>query len=115
MIVGDIWSEERCAEVNQLVAEKTQMKLSYCFRVPPSQNTFDALSSHAHNVGVGNTCASKALGLINAGRLAEGCRALAYTPEGAPNWSFVTENGQKKYVPGLHNRRKAEMALCLKP
>lgn len=115
VIVGDIWSEERCAEVNELVATKTQLKLLDCIDVPIQQNTFDALSSHAHNVGVGNTCASKALGLINAGRLSDGCRALAYTPDGAPNWSFVTEDGKKKFVQGLHNRRKAEAALCVTP
>lgn len=113
VIVGDVWSEERCAEVNQLVAEKTQLKLLDCVKTRISQNTFDALSSHAHNVGVGNTCASTAMGLINAGRLAEGCRALAFTPAGNPNWSYVTEaNGQKKFVQGLHNRRKDEAALC---
>lgn len=112
VIVGDVWSQERCDEVNRMVVEKTQLKLLDCINTRISQNTFDALSSHAHNVGVGNTCASKALGLINAGRLAEGCRALAYTPSGDPNWSFVTENGKAVYVPGLHNRRKAEMVMC---
>lgn len=65
-------------------------------------------------MGVGNTCASKALGLINAGRMEDGCRALAFTPAGEPNWSFVTEGGRKKFVQGLHNRRKDEMALCLR-
>lgn len=112
VIVGDVWSQDRCSEVNRLVAEKTQLKLLDCVKTRIGQNTFDALSSHAHNVGVGNTCASKALGLINAGSLEEGCRALAYTPSGDPNWSFVTQNGKAVYVPGLHNRRKDEMALC---
>jgi lysozyme len=114
VVVGDIWSEQRCQEVNALVAVKTQIRLLDCFKVPVQQNTFDALSSHAHNVGVGNTCASKAVGLINSGRLAEGCRALAYTPEGDANWSYVTEGGKKKFVQGLHNRRKEEAALCVK-
>lgn len=113
VIVGDVWSPGRCAEVNQLVAERTQLKLLDCVRVRIGQNTFDALSSHAHNVGVGNTCASRALGLINAGRLADGCYALAFTPDGAPNWSFVTDgDGQKKFVQGLHNRRKDEAQMC---
>ena len=39
--------------------------------------------------------------------------ALAFTPAGNPNWSYVTEaNGQKKFVQSLHNRRKDEAALC---
>lgn len=112
VIVGDTWTPERCAEVNRMVAEKTQLKLLDCVKTRIGQNTFDALSSHAHNVGVGNTCASRALGLINAGRLSEGCRALAFTPAGEPNWSYVTEGGQKKFVQGLFNRRKDEAQLC---
>ena len=114
VVVGDYWSDARCNEVEQLVISKGQLQLADCItNQDVDQNTFDALSSHAHNVGVGNTCASVALGLINAGRLADGCRALAFTPAGNPNWSYVTEaNGQKKFVQGLHNRRKDEAALC---
>lgn len=118
MVVGDVWSAARCAEVNRRVVETTQLKLLDCITHRVGQNTFDALTSHAHNVGVGNTCASRALGLINAGRLAEGCRALAFTPAGEPNWSYVTRadgRGSKQFVQGLHNRRKDEMALCLRP
>jgi len=122
VVLGDVWSEERCDEVERMVTERSQLKLLDCIKVRVSQNTFDALSSHGHNFGVPTTCASKALGLINAGRLAEGCRSLAYTPNGQPNWSLVKTgrmlpNGQPEYrfVQGLHNRRKAEMALCNKP
>lgn len=122
VVIGDVWSEERCAEVERMVTEKGQLKLLDCVETRVSQNTFDAFSSHAHNFGVPSTCASKALGLVNAGRLAEGCRSLAYTPDGKPNWSNV-RTGRKdaygkpvyRFVRGLHNRRKAEMALCLKP
>lgn len=113
VVVGDVWSPERCAEVNRLVAERTQLRLLDCVHARIGQNTFDALSSHAHNVGVGNTCASRALGLINAGRLQEGCRALAFTPGGAPNWSYVTApDGSRRFVQGLHNRRQDEARLC---
>ena len=115
VIVGDVWSQERCDEVNRLVVTKTQFNLLDCVKTRISQNTFDALSSHAHNVSVGNTCASKALGLINTGQLADGCRALAFTPGGAPNWSSVRQpDGSMKFIPGLHNRRRAEAALCTK-
>lgn len=118
LVVGDVWSAARCAEVNRRVVEATQLKLLDCITHRVGQNTFDALTSHAHNVGVGNTCASRALGLINAGRLEEGCRALAFTPAGEPNWAYVTRpdgRGSKQFVQGLHNRRKDEMALCLRP
>lgn len=117
VIVGDYWSDARCAEVESLVVRKGQLQLADCLRNEAiGQNTFDALSSHAHNVGTANTCASRAVGLINAGRIAEGCKALAWAPDGkTPVWSYVTNaQGKKVFVPGLHNRRRAEAGLCAK-
>lgn len=117
VVVGDYWSDARCADVEQLVISKGQLQLADCItNQDVSQNTFDALSSHAHNVGTPSTCASRAVGLINAGRIAEGCQALAWAPDGrTPVWSFVTDaQGRKRFVQGLHNRRLAEMELCLK-
>ncbi|UEB98520.1 lysozyme [Pseudomonas sp. HN2] len=115
VVVGDYWSPERCAEVEQLVIRKTQLQLADCITNPDvSQNTFDALTSHGHNFGVTSTCASRAVALINAGRIAEGCKALAWAPDSkTPVWAFVTDaKGQKRFVPGLHNRRLAESRLC---
>lgn len=117
VLVGDYWSPDRCAEVEQLVISKGQLQLADCItNQDVDQNTFDALSSHAHNVGTPSTCASRAVGLINAGRIADGCRALAWAPDGrTPVWSFVTDaQGRKRFIQGLHNRRLAEMELCLK-
>ena len=117
VIVGDFWSDARCAEVESLVVRKGQLQLADCLSNQAiGQNTFDALSSHAHNVGTANTCASRAVGLINAGRMVEGCNALAWAPDGiTPVWSYVTDvQGKKVFVPGLHNRRRAEAGLCLK-
>ncbi|CAB4158505.1 COG3772 Phage-related lysozyme (muraminidase) [uncultured Caudovirales phage] len=111
VVVGDVWSEAQCRDVLALVTEKKQLSLAQCFRRPPSQNTFDAFSSFAHNVGMSAACGSRAMGLFNEGRLADACRALAFRPDGTPNWSFA--NGV--FVSGLHNRRVAEMKLCLKP
>ncbi|WP_331832361.1 lysozyme [Pseudomonas sp. LH21] len=114
VIVGDYWSPERCAEVEQLVVEKGQLGLADCLTNDKiSQNTFDALSSHGHNVGTPSTCASRAVGLINAGHIAEGCRALAWGADGRPVWAYVTDaKGRKVFVPGLHARRLEEAALC---
>ena len=114
--VGDYWSDELCAEVEKRVVTKGQLALADCITNPNiRQGTFDALYSHGHNVGVPSTCASRALVLINAGRIAEGCRALAYGPNGRPVWAYVTgADGTKQFVPGLHKRRIAEMELCLK-
>ncbi|GAB7531600.1 lysozyme [Pseudomonas sp. 3A(2025)] len=116
VIVGDYWSPEKCTEVENLVISKGQLALADCVKNERiSQNTFDALTSHGHNVGTPSTCASRAVGLINAGRVADGCRALAWGADGRPVWAYVTRaDGTKQFVPGLHNRRKAEMELCLK-
>ena len=115
LVVGDYWSNDRCAEVEQLVIKKGQLALADCISNESiSQDTFDALSSHGHNFGTPNTCASRAVGLINAGRVAEGCKALAWGPDGkTPVWSYVTDaSGRKTFVPGLHARRLAEAKLC---
>lgn len=115
VVVGDYWSSARCAEVEKLVIEKGQLALADCLtnqRV--AQGTFDALSSHGHNFGMPSTCASRAVGLINAGRIAEGCKALAWAADGkTPVWAYVTDaQGRKVLVPGLHARRLDEMKLC---
>ncbi|WP_226500342.1 lysozyme [Pseudomonas sp. MWU16-30322] len=115
VVVGDYWSPAKCAEVEQLVIRNTQLQLAECITNPNAgQNTFDALTSHGHNFGVTSTCSSRAVALINAGRIAEGCKALAWAPDGkTPVWAFVTDaKGQKRFVPGLHNRRLAESRLC---
>lgn len=115
LILGDYWSPARCSEVEQLVIEKGQLVLADCLSNQAiGQKTFDALSSHSHNFGVASTCASRAVGLINAGRVAEGCKALAWAPDGkTPVWSFVTDaQGRKQFVPGLHARRRDEATVC---
>lgn len=110
VVVGDYWSEAKCKQIARLVVENTQLSLLDCLERPVPQEVFDALSSHAHNFGVAQTCASRAVGLINAGRMEEGCDAIANGPDGAPVWSYV--NGT--YVRGLYRRRLAERQMCMR-
>lgn len=111
LVLGDYWSNEKCAEVEQLATEKTQLRLLNCFRVAISQGTFDAFSSHAHNFGVAATCASRAVELVNRGQLSAGCDAIAHAPDGkTPVWSYA----DGKFYRGLYNRRLDERSLCLK-
>lgn len=115
LVVGDYWSDARCAEVEQLVVRKGQLQIADCItNQDVGQDTFDALSSHGHNFGNPSTCASRAVALINAGRIAEGCKALAWAPDGkTPVWAYVTDaQGRKTFVRGLHKRRLAEAELC---
>lgn len=117
--VGDAWSEQECAEEFGAVLDKTQDRLIECFEQKPPQSVFDAATSHAHNFGVGATCASTAMQAWGRGEWLRGCELLAYTPDGKPNWSSV-KTGVKladgrpemRFVPGLHNRRRDESKLC---
>ncbi|WP_233564571.1 lysozyme [Achromobacter sp. K91] len=109
VVVGDYWSQERCIEVERMVVSKGQLELADCVDVAISQPIFEALTSHSHNFGVASTCASRAVGLINSGRVSEGCNALAHGPDGKPAWSY----SDGKFVRGLYNRRLAERELCL--
>lgn len=120
LILGDVWSAERCAEVEGRAIEKGQVALAWCFKRLPPQSVFDAASSHAHNVGTANTCASRAMGLFNEGRWREGCLALSRAPNGTRVWASVKTgkrltNGKPEYreVRGLGLRRDDETAYCL--
>lgn len=67
------------------------------------------LTMFAINVGKEGACGSSAVRSINAGSIVQGCNLLAYKPSGMPNWSY----SDGVFVPGLHNRRRAERDLCL--
>lgn len=115
VIVGDVWSVERCERTLRTHATKTGMGILDCVSAPLTQSQFDAMIVFAHNVGIVAACASRAFALIEAGRVTEGCNAIAYTPDGKPNWSFTRQGGKLTFVQGLHNRRKWERELCLSP
>lgn len=111
VVVGQRWSPEKCAEVEMKVTVETQRKLAQCVtNFAVRQNTFDALTSFAHNVGVNAACGSRAVRLINAGDIRAGCDAIAHSATGKPVWSYVGTT----FVRGLYNRRLAERELCLK-
>ena len=110
---GDITQRTYTAEECRTLLEKElythSKKILECINVPLTQNEFDAYSLFAYNVGVKGFCSSSALRLLNQDKRKEACNAIAYTPNGNPNWSYV--NG--KFVQGLHNRRKYERNICL--
>ena len=115
VIVGEVWSREKCERIANQVIVDNQLKLAACLRLAPPQSVFSALTSHAHNFGAGDTCGSLAMEAVNRGDFAAACDLLAWTPAGRPNWAYVTvKPGEPKvFVQGLHNRRLAERRLCL--
>lgn len=69
-----------------------------------------ALTMFAINVGKAGACGSRAVTLINDGWIEDGCRAMAFGPSGQPVWAYAGG----VFVPGLHDRRQAEAALCVR-
>lgn len=118
IIVGEVWSKQKCLEEEIAALEKVQAELARCFRLTPPQSVFDAASSHAWNFGSPATCSSQAMTAWNFGMWELGCRRLHESDDGRPVWSYVKTgeyiNGKPvyKFIQGLHNRRKAETALC---
>jgi lysozyme len=108
--VGARLTSDQCAAVNKATLLEYGYAVLGCANwahLTPTRVV--ALTVFAINVGKAGACGSQAVQAINRGEVAQGCQLLAYTPAGAPNWS--TASG--KYVQGLHNRRKAERALCM--
>lgn len=111
IIVGQRWTAAQCEAEETAAVIRMQQRLAPCVRVPIGQGTWDALSSHAWNVGPASTCASRAVALINQGDIEAGCDALAHAPDGkTPVWSYAGG----KFYRGLYNRRVDERAACLK-
>lgn len=109
IIVGDRWTDEKCEAHEAAVTHTIQRELTQCFTRLPPQKVFDGASSFAWNVGVRAVCRSQSMKLWNGGQWSLGCTRIAYTPSYRPNWS----NAGGVFYPGLHNRRKDEMALCM--
>lgn len=108
--VGTTLTSDFCREVNKTTLLEYGYAVLECANwnnLTPNRVT--ALTIFAVNVGKDGACSSQAMKQINAGNIKAGCNLLAYRPDGSPNWSMAGG----KFVQGLHNRRKAERALCL--
>ena len=103
VIPGRRYSLNECNQLETKAIKEHQEGLLQCLKAPVSQETFDALSLFAYNVGVAGACRSTAVRLINEGNLSGGCEALLM-------WSKA--GGQ--FVKGLWNRRVFERDLCMK-
>lgn len=110
VIVGEYWSKEKCDRVMSVALTKVQLELLSCLTHEPPQGVFDAVSSLAWNVGAPKACKSQSVRHINRYDYFNGCKLLANTFSGKPNWSYAGGN----FIQGLYNRRQAERDnLCL--
>lgn len=108
---GTLLTSDFCAEVNRITLVEYGYAVLECANWDHlSPNRLVALTIFAVNVGKEGACRSQAMVNINRGRIVEGCTLIAYKPNGTPNWSVA----DGRFVQGLHNRRKAEMTLCMK-
>lgn len=102
--LGDVWAKERCDAI--LVKDITThgQGLLACTTVALNQHQYDALTSWAYNIGVSAACQSTLIKLLNQGQYTNACNQLL-------RW----DRAGGAVVRGLHNRRVAEHALCMKP
>ena len=108
-IIGKVYSPQECSAM--LEKELYSFADHVNNRVPAAPLSVKAaFTSFSYNVGKSGFDSSRAMREAQRGNYKEACRALAFSPSGAPAWSFVG----KKYVQGLHNRRIAEMKFCMK-
>ena len=75
-----------------------------CLKAPDAipDKSYITFVDLTYNVGIGAFCKSSVANLINAGRLADACRAMG---------AFVRGGG--RVIQGLVNRRRDNIALCL--
>ena len=111
IIVGEVWTKEKCEAEERAAIAAVQSELIFCVdrteKIP--QSVFDMATSHAWNVGVRNTCGSQAMKAWQAGDWELGCRRLQVSDGGKLVWTYA--NG--KFVRGLANRRDDERANCI--
>lgn len=102
--LGDVWTKEQCDAI--LVKDVTEhgQRVLACVTVPLNQNQYDAITAWAYNVGTGAACGSTLVKLLNQGQYIAACDQLL-------RW----DRAGGRVVSGLHNRRVAERALCIKP
>lgn len=108
--VGATVSEEDCKQVNKITIAEYGYSVLACTKWEHlSGYRTIALTLFAINVGKAGACGSRAVALINEGKIAEGCEAMAHSPSGRPQWSY----SRGKFVQGLYNRRLKERDICL--
>lgn len=99
-------TEEQAIRILANELEPIRQRVIDAVKVTIAASQRDALVSFVYNVGLENFMRSKLLQRINAGDFEN-------VPEEFRRWTRGTINGKKVTLPGLVNRREAEIALWL--
>jgi lysozyme len=105
--MGDVWSDEKCAEVLEHDIRQAKAVLDKYVDVPLTDNQTLALKSFVFNVGPNAFRKSTLRTVLNEGRYDE-------VPAEMRRWNKVTIDGELVVSKGLVNRREAEIELWLK-
>ena len=110
--VGRVYDKAFCDALDRKTAVEYGLVVVKCIGPDRlNQNSLDAMTLFAVNVGKAGACNSRAAQLLRAGKHDAGCRAISHGPTGQRVW--ITSGGQPRK--GLANRRDFERELCLKP
>lgn len=116
IVVGEVWTKAECEQETQQAVLNVQRELAPCFKRPPNQMVWDMATSHAWNFGAPATCGSLAMSAWNAGAWEVGCRRIAQSDSGTPQWSYICtgvgETRHCEFLQGLANRRQDEWKHC---
>lgn len=109
--VGSMLTQQECDAIDRQTAMEYGRAILACIPADRlDQNSFDAMTLFAINVGKTGACNSRAAHLMRDGQREAACRAMAYGPDGRSVWSYA----RGVYVQGLHNRRQYEMNWCFR-
>ena len=109
IIPGKRYTPQECNALLEKDIKKHGTGVLQCINVPISMKEYEAYTSLAFNIGVGNFCASNVLRTLNKGNHSLACKGIYQHPNGRPAWSY----SGGKYVQGLQNRRYAEYKTCM--
>ena len=109
IVPGKVYTPRECNNLLEKDIAKHGRGVLECINVPITLKEYEAYTSFAFNIGVGNFCASNVLRTLNAGNHTLACKGIYQHPNGKPAWS----NSGGKYVQGLQNRRYTEYKTCM--
>lgn len=101
-------TEQKAEDILRLDLGKAKEAVDRYVKVELNDNEYGALVSLIHNIGPTGFAKSTVVRRLNAGNRNGAAQAILM-------WNKATVKGAKREVRGLTRRRKAEMALFLKP